>query len=153
MSEKELNALASALRVLTPSERPFDRDAVLFQAGKNAGAAGKWPWMWPLATAASMLLALGLGITLALRPVEVRTVVGYQPMPAPPLMPKPAPDDEPPPAPSPPVVAPSASPWSLPETRYEQVVDHVYRWGLDALPPAPPTKRQPAVVSKPYPSF
>ena len=136
MSEDELNALASALRGLTPSARPLDRDALMYQAGRASGP--RRTWLWPAATAASALITVGFGLAMWGRPAEVKTIerVVYVPALVQPLstpsVETPIPEDRP--------AAPVSSPWEAPASRYEQVRDNVLRWGLDGLPAAPRTR-------------
>jgi hypothetical protein len=145
MSEDPLNRLESALRRLTPSAEPLDRDALLYEAGRayeSARAAVPPPrWPWPLAAAVSAMLAVAFGIALLTMSARVVERVVY---PKPPLAPPQAvvPPPMPPPAPEQPPDVPSTSPWDPDPTPYEQARDNVLRWGLDGLPPAPPARPQ-----------
>ncbi len=141
MSEDEMNAVESALRGLTPTPQPLNRDALMYQAGRTSAAPR--PWLWQAATAAAMLCAVGIGIAFWMRPAEVRRVERIVYLPAPPPAPAPTPPVEPPSPGSRPTTSLIASPWEPPASRYEQVRDNVLRWGLDGLPPAPKTRHDP----------
>jgi hypothetical protein len=145
MSEKELNALESALRDLRPTAQPLNRDALLFRAGRMTATAGVGRWQ--VATAGFAFLALGFGIALASRSAEPRTVEHVVYVPAPPAGQGAVPLPEQP-MHSDPAPAPPASPWEQPATRYEQVRDDVLRLGLDGLPPAPPGKQKPVTAAQ-----
>jgi len=144
MSEDPLNRLESALRGLTPSADPLDRDALLYEAGRayEAARAAVPPprWPWPLAAAVSAMLAVTFGIVLLTGPSRMVERVVYVQPPAP--APVPAPPADTPAPPEQPPAASSASPWEPEPTPYEQACDNVLRWGLDGLPPAPPARPQ-----------
>jgi hypothetical protein len=137
MSEAELNALESALRGLTPSAQPLDRDWTMFRAGR--ASAARYGWLWPLATAASTLVAVGLGIAWWAQSPRVKTVEHVVQVPPPPPAPEPAPQVEPT-TPERPGASPLASVQEPPATRYEQLQENLLRWGLDGLPPSPRTR-------------
>jgi hypothetical protein len=129
MSENELTPLERALRTLTPSAAPFNRDVVMFQAGRTSASRSR---LWPLMTAASSLIALGLGFVLAPRPAPQMVVQ----QPVVPGVKAPAPPIESPAPPTPSTVT-TAPLWEPPPTRYDQVRDNVINLGLDGLPTAP----------------
>jgi hypothetical protein len=135
MSENELTRLESALRDLTPSASPLNRDIVMFQAGKASAPRSR---LWPLATAACSVVALGLGFLLAPRPAP-QVVMQRIPLP---VEKAPAPQIESPSPPEPPTVtaAPRLEP---PASRYDQVRENVLNLGLDGLPTQPRQRREP----------
>lgn len=104
MSEQpdDLTRLADALRTLAPRSPTFDREALMFRAGR---AAAPRRWLWPSAAAALALVAMGLGAALWLRPApppEVRVVHVRVEVPAPrPEPPETAPVVTEPPEPAP----------------------------------------------------
>jgi hypothetical protein len=138
VNDPELDALAGALRGLTPRVHGLDREALLFRAGR---ASAPRPWAWPLATAAAMLTAAVLGGILLTRPgppPRERTVHIVVVRPETPAPQEPTPD--PPPAP-----VDAVSPGAV--TRYRRLQEHLLRWGLDGLPTPPPAPpREPATV-------
>lgn len=137
MPEQELNpglsALADALAGLKPRPAALDRDALMFRAGR---ASAPRRWAWPLATVAVSLVALGLGVALLVRQPRVVERIEYVrvevPVPAPPT-------PETPPVPTP-ADAPSLvthEEEAPPLSGVRRLEDHLLRWGLDGLPPAP----------------
>src|SRR5436305_15315025 len=92
MSEKELNALESSLRGLTPSAQPLNRDAVMYDVGRKSSA--RRAAQWQIATTVCAFLALGFGAALASRPTEVRTVEHVVHVRAPATEPAPVPPAE-----------------------------------------------------------
>jgi hypothetical protein len=138
MSENELTPLERALRGLTPSAAPLNRDTVMFQAGRASAPPSR---LWPVATAACSLVALGFGFVLAPRsapgsaqPAVVQQVI-VRPQNAP------APSVEPPTPPEPSTV--NAAPlWEPPASQYDQVRENVLHLGLDGLPTAPQQRRE-----------
>jgi hypothetical protein len=138
MSEAELRVLELALRGLTPSAQPLDRDRLMFRAGR--ASRPRRSLLWPLATAASTLFAVGVGIAFWTQAPRVQTMPQFVKARELPEAPAPAPPVEPPtPERTPSASVPSA--WEPPATRYEQLRNDVLRWGLDGLPPAPKTRR------------
>jgi hypothetical protein len=125
----EVNDLENALCSLRP-RADLDREAVLYRAGR---ASARGTWAWPLVACASTTLAVVLGVLLLTRPAAQpleRVVERIVYVPAPPRQ-------EAPPA-SEPSVPPSSEP-SAPDAYGSPypLLDHVLRWGLDGLPPAP----------------
>jgi hypothetical protein len=159
----EIAALENALGTLVPAPGQFNRDQVMFRAGRASVKVRGW--LWPAATGAMALAAAVFGGMLALRP-EPRpaTRIVYVTREVPKRTPT-APEK-----PSPNQVAgsstrrESAEP-PYPQTPYFQMENHLLRWGLDglpALPPAPPPEpsltregilEKPADVSSPVPFF
>jgi hypothetical protein len=127
----ELTALETALGGLAPAASRVDRDALMFRAGAasvRAGRARSTPRLWPALVASLAVLALGEGVLLARRPVVVeRVVVAQAPAPA-------VSAAEALPA-SPPAASAIATPPATPAGRLEW---QLARYGLDALPAAPP---------------
>jgi hypothetical protein len=118
----DLTALADELRRLAPREPALDRDATLFRAGRASAPRGL---LWPVATAVSSLTAGVLAAVLYLQPAPqtatVKEIVYIDPPTA--VVESPsteAPDDA----------------EELPPHR--RLHDHLLRWGLDGLTPAPP---------------
>src|SRR5208282_1334056 len=68
-----LNAFARALAAAVPHPGCFDRDALLFAAGRAARSRSNR--FWRLSTAALALLSAGLGAALVLRPASTARVV------------------------------------------------------------------------------
>ncbi len=143
--EKDLSELERALGGLQPARAGFDRDRLMFQAGR-AAAQGPRRLLWPAAAAFMTAVAASLGLFLALRPAAEQVVqVVYidreitVPQPAPPKSPEPQPAPEREGAASPSVLA-TLSYWRLQEI--------VVRHGIDALPePAAPAATGPAPAS------
>jgi hypothetical protein len=147
MSEKDLNALESALRDLRPTARPLNRDVLMYYAGRAAVPRGML--VWKLATAGSAFVAVVMSLALAMRQGDVRPVDRVVHVPAPALAPDPEPVpplEEPTPAER--RAAPLASPWEPPVTRYEQVRDDVLRRGLDGLPAGPRVQHKPVTAEQ-----
>lgn len=130
--DPELTAVADALAHLKPRPAELDRDMLMFRAGRASAPRG---WTWPLATAAAALVALGLGVALLVRPqppvVEHTVYVEVQI----PVHETPAPQPQPPAADTAALVSEEPEPPRLSE--YQRLEDHLLRWGLDGLPPAP----------------
>ena len=136
-TDPELNALAGALRGLTPRPAGLDRDWLLFRAG---AAAAPRRWLWPAATAASSACALVLALVLLFRPTPPgERVIVYVERPAHQALPAPDPG----PVEEPPSVPPEAL---GPSTRsaHQRLQDQLLRWGLDGL-------GEPAPLSAPTP--
>jgi hypothetical protein len=129
----QVSDLESALRTLRP-RADLDREALMYHAGR---ACARGNWAWQLAAGGSTTLAAVLGLLLLTRPaapVVERIVVHTVYVPAPP--------QEQPAPPSPPPEAPATSTTSEPSAWQSYLSphplhDHVLRWGLDGLPPAP----------------
>jgi hypothetical protein len=126
----ELAALEEQLRQLAPCESNVDRDTLLYQAGR---ASVRRRWLWPVATMGSMLTACALAMVLVLRPAPVVERIVHVPVPVPV-------NDTPPDSPivvseEPPVVYPVVQEDLSPRHRLQE---HLLRWGLDGLEPAPP---------------
>jgi hypothetical protein len=128
--------LATALRGLTPARPGWDRDHVLFEAGR-ASAPRAWPWQ--LATGGGLVVSLLLAALLVFRPAPaVERVVYVQvaptnpnPLSHPPQPgegeTRPGPEDAGPP------------PGSIsPAERYRQLHDQVLHWRLEGGKPNPP---------------
>jgi hypothetical protein len=136
----DLNAVERALAGLTPSAGAFNRDALMFTAGRASVRRG---WGWPCATAGSTLAVLILGALLLFRPTPepvVHVVFLNSPQvektPSPPEAPAP-PDEAPPPGSTGPL---------RPETNYLTLRHQVERWGEAGLPnvPSPAADQKPA---------
>jgi hypothetical protein len=137
--DPELNALAGALRSLTPRPAALDRDALLFRAG---AAAAPRRWLWPAATATSSTAALALALAVLCRPTPApveHVVYVYVERPAPQALPAPdpGPGEEPPSVPVE-ALGPSA------RSAHQRLQDSLLRWGLDGL-------GEPAPLSGPVP--
>ena len=149
--DPELTALAAALGGLRPEPGGLGHDRILFAAGRAAGLRERdrqHGRTWRAVAAGLALLATGEG-ALLLRPappprVVERVVVVHQPAPAV------EPVVEAIPAAIEPDPAPDAPPtWGVlthaARTDRDRLVDQVLRYGLDGLPPSPPTlAREPA---------
>jgi hypothetical protein len=123
----DLTAFKQRLAEVPPNPGRFERDALLFAAGRAAGRRGRF---WPVAAAAMALLSAGLGAVLVLRPptaIEIERVVIVSP-------PNRSPTPEPGPSaqqesPSP-VSAPLASEW----IEGVRLRERVLRDGVGATP-------------------
>jgi hypothetical protein len=135
--DADLNALESSLAAMPLARPRLDRDRLMFEAGRaSAGhAASRRPW---LAAACLGAIALGQGIALINRPEPrvVERIVVHEPTPVPPPIE----------AKALPVLAPVQRPSSFladtflgGETPYQRLTGQVLRFGLDGLPPSPPT--------------
>jgi hypothetical protein len=113
----DLSELEAALGALSPRKVTIDRDALMYRAGRSAGAR---PWRW--ATALTSLVAVVLAGALLIRP----TVDRFVPVPAPAPSPTSPAEVEPPPT------AGGAGPAS-----YLYLQEQVLNRGLDGLPPFP----------------
>jgi hypothetical protein len=122
--ERELTALASALRDLQPSPEALDRATLMYRAGR-ASARG---WGWPLATTVAGTLAAVLSVWLLLHssPPVVERVVSLPAHTAQPESPVTRPEESVPPLPD----DADRGAWSHYVHLQEQVLDH----GLDGLP-------------------
>jgi hypothetical protein len=119
MNDPALDALAGALRGLTPGAGRLDRDALMFRAGRASAPRRR---AWPLATAASAAAALALGVLLWARPeLPPRTVERVVYLPA----------EVSPPASERPAVPPDGA------GRWSSYLQEVARWDLDGRPPPP----------------
>lgn len=122
----ELDALETQLRRLAPRESDIDRDQLMYRAGRDSV---RGLWVWPVATAVSTLTAMVLGVLLSMQPGERVVYV--------PIVEQ---------APSPPVIVSPPSerieasgPVAVEELSPKQrLLEHLVRWGLDGLSPAPP---------------
>ena len=131
--DPELTALERALAGLAPFAGQFNRDALMFAAGRQSVRRG---WAWPGAAAGSALAAAVLGAVLLLCPARdpVERIIVKE-VERSPRDTTPAPDlaattvEEPPPAPAP-------SPLR-PETDYLTLRRQAERWGDAGLPAAP----------------
>lgn len=132
--ESELTALASALRELRPKTEGFDRDVLMYRAGRASTHA----WIWQSIAAAMTTFATLFGVLLLIHPAPpvVERIV-YVPAPAAPQEPLPVKPEESnaPPTPEPLV----REPWiSSPRGRYLQLQEQVLSLGLKGIPPPPP---------------
>jgi hypothetical protein len=129
--EPDLSAVERALAGLAPSAGAFNRDALLFAAGRQSVRRG---WGWPCAAAASTLAAAALAALLFFRPAPAE-VVRYVPTPVPPHDSEPAPQatDEPP-------ASAQAPPTSSvpPGPAYLTLRQQAERWGDTGLPSSRP---------------
>jgi hypothetical protein len=139
--DPDLSAVERSLAALTPSAGAFDRDALMFTAGRRSARRG---WAWPGAAACSTLAAAVLAAVLIFRPapepvVRVEVVREVERLPAD----APAPPER---SPIPVEEAPATPPVSPipPQGDYLTLRQQVERWGDAALPAAPP-----AVEDKP----
>jgi hypothetical protein len=128
----EVTDVESALRGLRPHAE-LDRCAVLYRAGR---ASVRGNWIWPLAAVLSTSVGVVLGWLLLTRPAAPtveRIVERIVYLPAPPRQ-EPAP-----PLPPESSTTPATSELSAVDGYFgpQSVRDHVLRWGLDGLPPAP----------------
>jgi hypothetical protein len=135
--DPDLSAVERALAGLRPSAGTFDRDALLFAAGRRSVRRG---WAWPGVAVASTLAAAVLAAVLTFRPAPPRvehTVYVEVPQqlhedPAPPAI-------ETPPASSP-----------RPQTDYLTLRRQVERWGDAALPSAPSPAEETTTSDNPF---
>ncbi len=121
-SDEELTALESALRELRPQPEPIPRDVLMYRAGR-ASVRG---WVWPAATLVSTAAALVLGMILWLRPAPATVYV---------TVPQPRNEVDAASTPTQPLeddTEPGG--WS----RYADLQEQVFYYGLDGLP-APPS--------------
>jgi hypothetical protein len=139
MSERDLNDsdldhLADELRRLSSVPPRLDRDRLFFEAGR-ASAPRSWPWQ--VGTAASLLASLVLAIVLFVRPPHTVERVVHVPAPSVSATPTVAlPESR---SDQPAGDSPSSGPAFLaPSTRYQQMQEHLLRWGLDGVDPPPP---------------
>ncbi|HEX5273559.1 MAG TPA: hypothetical protein VFW33_23850 [Gemmataceae bacterium] len=133
--DPELNAVERALAALTPSAGTFDRDALMFAAGRRSVRRG---WAWPTAAAGSSLAAAVLAAVLLFRPApapEVRFIVREVERP-------PAAAPVPPETPAAPAEESPPSPPIRPGTDYLTLRQQVERWGDAALPTPPPAAEE-----------
>jgi hypothetical protein len=126
----EVSDLENALCSLRP-RADLDREAILYRAGR---ASVRGSWAWPLVACTSTALAAVLGVLLLARPAappgeRVVERIVYVPTPPRQEPPPPTPEPSPPPPSEPSALDTYGGPNSL--------LDHVLRWGLDGLPPAP----------------
>lgn len=130
--ERELTALASALRELRPRPDAIPRDVLMYRAGR--ASAHSWPWL--AATLFSTTVALVLGMALWIRPAPPTVYVAVPPaqdyeesasLPAPP----PGDDTE-------------RGGWS----RYVSLQEQVLLHGLDGLPSPPSASDDPPPDAK-----
>src|SRR5271169_137423 len=97
--EQPLSDLERSLAGLQPATAGFDRDRLMFQAGR--AAATRRRWRWPAATGLMTAVAACLGLLLVLRPEPAPVVrIVYVERPAPEV--QPAPETPAPPSPVPP---------------------------------------------------
>jgi hypothetical protein len=133
---EEVAELAAALRGLSPAKPAWDRDHVLFEAGR-ASAPRAWPWQ--LATGGGVALSLLLAAVLVFRPAPaVERVVYVQ---AEPTNPDPLPRALPPgegDTPPGPEDAGAPPKGISPVERYRQLQQQVLHWGLEGGMPSPP---------------
>ena len=128
-----LTGLERALSRLAPAPTALARDRVMFEAGRAAGRRGR---LWPASAAFSSAAAVVFGLLLLNRPgpvvVERTVVVRPDPQPAPPRgAPAPA-------APTEFTALPGAADAPPPGADYLRRRQEVLRWGVEALPEAPP---------------
>jgi hypothetical protein len=144
--DPELSAVERALAGLTPSAGAFDRDALMFAAGRRSVRRG---WAWPGAAAGSALAAAVLAVILLLRPApepEVRFVVTEIER-----APRETPSrpDETVASPAEPRPESPASPLR-PETGYLTLRHQVERWGEAGLPSAPCSATDSPAIANPF---
>jgi len=134
-----MTPLADALRRLAPQPAAFSRDALLFAAGKAAGAPRLPAWAWPSATGLFASVSLVLGAFL-LSPADL--TVQYVNVPQTVYVDRVTevrvPPPSPPPSPPPELVVDVAvdddGPNAAEARRMWQVRQDVLRWGVDMLP-------------------
>lgn len=142
----DLAPFADALKKLAPQPVHLSRDALLFEAGKAAGAPRLGPWVWPSATGVFAGLSLVLAAFL-LSPAPVvqpapNTVYVYPP--DGPTFPPPAAD---PGSPSSSVVKKPKAATAVEATETARLLKQrrdVLRWGLDMLPESKPAAGGPS---------
>jgi hypothetical protein len=129
----DLAPFADALKRLAPQPAHLSRDALLFEAGKAAGAGRLAPWVWPSAAglfaAVSLVLAAFLAAPAA--PGEPQVVVRYVREPAP------EPPAADPGSASAAVVRNTKPPPSTESSETARLLRQrrdVLRWGVDMLP-------------------
>jgi hypothetical protein len=129
--DAQMSELEAALRGLQP-RADLNRDALMFRAGRASAQRG---WGWRLAAGASAVLAgvFGLLFFFRLQSPAVERIV-Y--LPAPSTHPLPPPEPRMPNTPAAPMESPYTPDW-LPARNPRPLLDHLLRWGLDGLPPAP----------------
>jgi hypothetical protein len=142
----DLAPFADALKRLAPQPPHLSRDALLFEAGKAAGAPRTAPWVWPGTAVGFAALSVVLAAFL-ISPGSGQTVVYqdrfvYVPTPA---------THEPPPSESqstPSAVATNDKKRSDPEAsetaRLLRQRRDVLRWGVDMLPESKPSAGGPS---------
>jgi hypothetical protein len=124
--DPDLSAVERTLAGLAPTTGAFNRDALMFAAGRTSARRG---WGWPCATAVSTVAAAAsVAALLLLRPAPIE-VVHYVPIPASPQETAPRSPEEPP-------VSADASPSPRPDasgTAYLTLHQRLDRWS-DGLP-------------------
>jgi hypothetical protein len=131
--DADLTPVERALAGLAPSAGAFNRDALMFAAGRASAPRG---WGWPCAAAGSALAAAVLAALLFFRPAP-ETVVRYVPVPA-------VPQQTAPPSPADDSLASDTAPPAAPASPLPPEVDcltlrrQMERWGDSGLPGAPP---------------
>jgi hypothetical protein len=129
--DPDLTAVERALTGLAPSAGAFNRDVLMFAAGRTSARRG---WGWLCATAVSTFVAAAsLAALFLLRPAPVE-VVRYVPVPATPQETAPRSPEEPP-------VSADGSPSPRPDapgTAYLTLHQRLDRWS-DAGPPSSAT--------------
>jgi hypothetical protein len=141
----DLAPFADALKRLAPQPAHLSRDALLFEAGKAAGAPRTAPWVWPGTAAGFAALSLVLAAFL-FSPVGGSTVV-YVDRPV--YLTTPA-TPEPPPESKPTVpafvtdVRKRPDPEAAETARLLRQRRDVLRWGVDMLPESKPSTGGPS---------
>jgi len=148
--DRELAALEAALKTLTPTACPLDRDQLFFRAGQASVRSRRW--LWPAIASLLALTSGTLGALLAVRPgPEIVERLVYIQEPVKPVVPQPVVPD--PPADSPrrqdvkPEDTMTSSPVDLPGD-YLRLRQQVLRWGVEAIP-APMSLAGPGEPSRP----
>ncbi len=144
--DSDLTAVERALAGLTPSAGAFDRDALMFAAGRRSVRRG---WAWPGAGAGAALAAAVLAAVLLFRPAPepvVRVVVQEVERPPREVPTRPdetvaIPEETPP--------APPTSPLR-PQTNYLTLLHQVERWGDAGLPSTPPAAEDGPASANPF---
>jgi hypothetical protein len=128
-----LSALARALAAAAPHPGRLDRDALIFAAGRAAGARRARGWRY--STAAMALLSAGLAAALTLRTPAVVEVERVVVVPAAP----PAVAERPPAPPEKTAPLPAVSPPAAELAEGLRLRQRVLREGVAALPAIPPS--------------
>ncbi|MCI0464802.1 MAG: hypothetical protein L0Z62_48375 [Gemmataceae bacterium] len=133
--DAELRRLEAALATLTPRVDTLDRDRLMFQAGQ--ASVPRRGWLWPCTSAALAAVSVALGGML-LRPGP-RIVEHVVYLPRPEAAPLPAPLVETARTDPDPGATASAESEGWPtDNAYFRLQQHLFRWGLDGLPPPSP---------------
>jgi hypothetical protein len=137
-SDPKLEALEKSLTALVPVPGRIDRDQLLFRAGQASVRSRSW--LWPTTTGLLAAAACVLGTALALRPAPatIERIV-YVPVSQPVVasVPKPANVNSTSFSPSSSTNEDFGNLWAS-SSEYLQQRNQAIRWGVEALPPAPP---------------